>query len=673
MNNNFYEINIENLCIQNDVIYIKPIECAMSTRKLDGLKKIAMLQKYYQCNPVRFISDFFGIELLDYQAWIVQRSWTCPNTLIIATRGAGKSTIIDLMLMAKGMLFSNYWAYIASGSGNQAEQTFTTLERLANDNIDEMVGSTGYIFKNEVEVKNAAGDGFSHMPGCFTYNLYNGSTTKTLTTNVDAARGARGNVVFDESAFLSAELLKTYAAFAIVNKAFKTGKKDGKVLDPIRLRSIPEALPNQKFYISSASSTDMEYYKIFRDFAKMQLIGDPNYFVAHVDCEVAFAPTLHGEIIPPLLSRSTVESEMRTNPEKARREYYCEFTTGQSADAIVKRGTIVRNSETRAPLLFNDTNNKKFIISYDPARQRDNSVISVMELYLDENREYKGRLVACFNLIDVGKKRRSPMQIPDQVNYLRELILDYNGDAPDYENIEAIYIDAGAGGQALGISDLLLEDWVDGNGNKHRGLIDKEFSSEYVSRFPNAINKLKLLTPSTYKPLIYESLIEQINLGNVSFTSDYDNKDYLTTFEIDEDLYKKEKAKISERLKKEDLSEIEFNEKLEDELKKSSCIKTKTIKLDPYQKIALVNIDAMKEEVVHMTRKKRDSGKDSFELAPEVANKMHDDRSYTLALLCYGLSEKRAERIRNRKKPVMSDIIDKFDVTAAKPAYSIFR
>ena len=71
--------------------------------------------------------------------------------------------------MAKDMLFNNYWTYIASGSGSQAEQTFTTLERLANDNIDTMLGSTGYIFKAEIEIKNAAGDGFtllmdSHIP-----------------------------------------------------------------------------------------------------------------------------------------------------------------------------------------------------------------------------------------------------------------------------------------------------------------------------------------------------------------------------------------------------------------------------------------------------------------------------------------------------------------------------
>lgn len=178
-----------NNCQQENTIYVKPGVYALSSKKLAGLVRIAELQKYYQCNPVRFINDFFNIELLDAQAWIIQGAWNCPNVLFVCTRGFGKSTVIDLFTMAKDMLFNNYWTYIASGSGSQAEETFTTLEKLANDNIDTMVGSTGYIFKQEIEIKNAAGDGFSHSSNGFTYSLYNGSMTQTLNSNVDRKRG----------------------------------------------------------------------------------------------------------------------------------------------------------------------------------------------------------------------------------------------------------------------------------------------------------------------------------------------------------------------------------------------------------------------------------------------------------------------------------------------------
>ena len=205
-----------------------------------------------------------------------------------------------------------------------------------------------------------------------------------------------------------------------------------------------------------------------------------------------------------------VETALRTNPEKARREYYCEFTTENYADSIIKRGTITRNSETRVPLLYNDTNDKKFVIMFDPARSKDNSAILVAEIYKDKDKTYKARIVNCISLIDVHKKNKTPMQTPDQIRYLKELILAYNGNAPDYENIEAIYIDAGAGGGGVNIADFLMEDWVDKHGVKHRGLIDKEYSAEYVRKFPNAIDKLRLMPPSKYKSMMYEALIEMM-------------------------------------------------------------------------------------------------------------------------------------------------------------------
>ena len=84
MNSNLPKLNY---CKQGNTIYVKPGTYALSSRKLEGLIKIANLQKYYQCNPVRFINDFFNIELLDAQAWVIQRSWNCPNVLLVCTRG----------------------------------------------------------------------------------------------------------------------------------------------------------------------------------------------------------------------------------------------------------------------------------------------------------------------------------------------------------------------------------------------------------------------------------------------------------------------------------------------------------------------------------------------------------------------------------------------------------
>ena len=564
-----------NYCEQGNKIFVKPGVYPLSSRKLEGFMKIANLQKYYQCNPVRFINDFFNIELLDAQAWVIQRAWNCPNVLLVCTRGFGKSTLIDIMIMAKDMLFNNYWTYIASGSGSQAEQTFTTLERLANDNIDTMLGSTGYIFKAEIEIKNAAGDGFSHSSNGFSYSLYNGSFTQTLNSNVDKKRGMRGSVVFDECGFLDEEMMSVYAAFAIVNKSFKSGKdRDGKSIDRNRLRCIPSNIPNQLFYISSASSTDTKFYKLYRDFSKRQLMGDPDYFVAHIDCEVAFKPTIRGETMEPLLTPGTVAAEMRSNPEKARREYYCEFTSDAGANAIIRRGVIARNEVIRKPVLYNDTGKRKIVIAYDPARSRDNSVILVCEIYSEKNQdgdlEYKMRLLNCINLIDISnKKKKKPMQTPAQIEYLKQVILDYNqGGDENYSNILGVYIDAGSGGGGVNIADYLMPDWKDKSGKTHKGLIDKEYSEEYVKKFPNAVNKLHLMEPTKYKSEMYEAMIEMINQDKIEFTATYDNKGYLTIFDIDKDKYEKTKKDLIAKYKKQKMTDEEIDYNVQKELDK---------------------------------------------------------------------------------------------------------
>lgn len=658
-------------------VYVRPGVYAMSDRKLESLINIAWIQKYYQCNPVRFIDDFFNITLLDAQAYIVARTWNCPNVMVLASRAFGKSTVIDLMLMAKDMLFCNVWSYIASGSGSQAEQTFITLERIANDGIDEMRNSTGYIFKHEVEINNAAGDGFSHGNNGFKYSLYNGSFTQTLNSNIDKKRGMRGNVIFDECGFLTEEMLEVYGAFAAVNKGFASGKdRNGKMIDPIRLRTFATNIPNQKFYISSASSTDTKFYRLYREFAKRQLMGDRDYCVIQVPCDIVLKPTIHGEVVNALLKKSDIETAVRTNPEKARREYYCEFTSDAGNEAIIRRGVITRNSDTRIPLLYNDTKKKKFVICYDPARSRDNSIITVMEIYEDDGGEYRGRIVNCVNMIDISNKRRAPMQTPDQVDYLRQIILDYNGDALGYSNIEAVMIDAGAGGAGKVIADMLMQDWVDSKGKTHRGLIDKELDRQlatgYSKKYPNAVDKVKLIEPSKFKSIMYECAIEVTNSDLVDFTAEYDNKGYLTIFQTDDAETAKVKKDIEERLRKEKVSDEEFALRLKEELKKSAVVKTKMVKLDPYQEIALANIDALKEELVNMRRIKRDSGKDSFELIPEKEGKLHDDRAYTYIMCCYHLHEKRMSNIRSKKKANNLDIINMLPVNKGRSVDKFF-
>lgn len=618
----------------HDGIYTRHKDYPISNKKLEGFIRLNEERDYYQENPVKFFQDFFRIQLLDSQAYIMQAAWPVKNIVVCASRAWGKSLWVVWFIMGKQMLSSEPWnCYIASGSSEQSATTFRKLEDVANDRITSLRGSTGKLFKNEVVVNAASGDGFSHNPSGFMYKVYNDAFTRTLSSNVDRGRGFRSDcVVFDECGFLDGNLIEVYKAFCAVDNSFATGfDEHGNSIDIVRLMAMPQSPPKQLIYISSASSVDTEFYKIYRDYSKQMIAGDPDYFVANIDCELAMRPTIHNVPTVSALTRDMIEATMRTNPIKGRREYYCEFSEDAGADAIIKRGVITRNEETRVPLLYNDTGDKHFLLAYDPARSFDNSVIGVLEVYpvtlVDGSIDLRGRLVNCANLMDVGKKLKTPMQTPDQVRYLKQMILDYNAGIDAYGNILGVYIDAGSGGGGVNIADYLMQDWETADGIIHRGLIDREYSSDYISKFPNAVDKIKLLSPTAYKSVIYESLIEMMNQDKISFTSPYDNKGFLTLFDIDEETLAKEREKIVEKLKKKKLNQKDFEDQLAEELEKVQSVRTRIQKLTWQEELALANIDAMKEECVNIVRKKRDSGRDSFDLTPEKARILHDDRA----------------------------------------------
>ena len=664
----------------NYEIFSKSNEYSMSQRKLDRYMQIAKIKAYYQRNPVKFMKEVLGAELFDAQAYCVQMSWNKPYVLWVCSRGYGKSSIVDLILMTKGMLFNNYWSYIASGSGDQAILTFKTLENIANQNIESMTGLTN-AFKQQIEVKNAAGDGFVHNPSGHFYSLYNGSFTKTLNSNVDKRRGSRGNmVVFDECGWLDENMMNVYAAFTIVNKGLKLGGN----IDSNTIRTLPKEVPNQLFYISSASSIDTPFYTKYRDFSKQMILGNPDYFVADINCDVVIRGTVGGKIYPAsLLTQKTVDAEMRNNPEKAMREYYNRFTEDGGVNQIIKRAFIARNSYTRPPVLYNDTGARKFVLAYDPARSSDNSILGVGELKYDDDRGYTMDIVNCVSFADIGLKRKTPMMYQDQIKEIHQILQSYNGDTLDYDNIEIFLADAGSGGGGNSwVRDSLIENWKSKDGVTHKGLIDKEYANGdvYSRRFPDAVNKLKLIDPGKYKSEMFEALIKMVEANLITFPAEYDRKSYLNIIEIDKNVLEKNKSAIIKKLEKKNLSQDEFEEKLEEELSKIDSAKTTVYKLSPDEEVALIQIDAMKEEIVNICRTKRESGKDMFKLPPHKDAEtgaseatMHDDRAYVLAMLGWYLSEKRLSNIRNKKRQTdNSNILDSFKIKTPQKHESIF-
>lgn len=623
--------SIQEFTPKNFTFFKKPTYYDMSELKLEGLKKFAEIIQWGRRNPVKFCERFFGIEFLDFQKYVFMMSWITPNVVWCMTRNGGKTTLGSPFLMAKTMLVPKFEGYILSSTGSQSIGMMKKIESIAKKEIASFTGLTD-VFLNEL-VKSANSEGFRHDPASYSFKLYSGSSLATVNSNFDGSRGRRSRLNFyDEASYVSEDMFAATLPFVTQNSDFVLG-------GDVDVTLLPPNFPNQVICASSAGSMDDVFYKRYKEAAMHSFAGDKNYFCADIDCEVIIHATYNGKIYPvPLLTQAKIDSEMKMNPTKATREYMNKFDSDLGDDIAVKKSQVLRNSVVRPPMLVNE-DNSYMVICFDPAKKRDNSFVLIGKLHKDDKRGWLLDVVNGINLIDKETKR--PLTTPEQVKMLQEIVVRYNGyTTTDYKNIHGIYIDAGSGGGATQICDLLFDNFYEQNhkGNKeyeHRGLIDAsyDYAMPYVKRYPDAVDIIRMREPTKYKAKMYSQLCEMIDQDLISFTAEYDYHGSLTT------------------LTEENGEVIENNYKLSFE-----------------EELGLKQLDAMKEELTHMYKYKSSNGNIRYDLAPGFENILHDDRSYCMALMGHALFELRSQDMVRQKRQVQSsqDISKLFSIRAPK-------
>jgi len=600
----------------------------LSTRKQELYTKNTEIIQYWRRNPIIACRDLLGIRLMDSQKWILQNSWNTPYNVWCCSRDYGKSFLGAILMMLKWMLFENQSIYIISSVGSQAQETFQKIEKIALNRI-ESIKSLKDVFANETVKSPSNTTGFTHNPSSFRVSSYNGSDIFTLNGKPDNNRSKRASLVFfDEAGFSSEELLTAAIAFAVQDTDFTTSIDEEFSMDTQKRKC-----PTQLVFASSASDTDSTFFAKYKEYSKKMFIGNTNYFCCDIPCEIPLNPMMDGEPHAPLIKKEQVEDELKTNREKAMREYYNKFLTDGGETQIIKRSQIIRNETFQLPVLAN-TNKDKFLFAIDPARTYDNSVCSVMRLCEDINIGYYGEIVNSICFVDIGKKKKIPMKTPDQISYFKQMLLNYNGNqSPDYENIKAVLIDSGSGGGGYSAwADNLLEDWYDKSGKKHKGLIDKtnEFYESDIKKFPNASNILQLISPKKYKKQMVEELIELLELDLIKFPKEYNGKGFI-------------------------------NIAIDDDKHNVRDIKTRHLSVD--EQISLSNIDIMKTETTSIHRFTNAGNTNvEYRLPKDKERIMHDDRFFTLIMLAHVLYELRRSHITNKevKKQDISKLLNTF-------------
>lgn len=568
------------------VIINKPSVKEMSQREMETYDRYCKIIQWGRAHPVEFGNLFCGFDYYDFQSYTLYNTWFSTFALWLECRDGSKTYKMAMYTMLRSLLFPMHSTYFIGNTGEQAKEVFKKIEKIAKKEISSARGLTD-VFLNEIEKAGSTSDGFIHNPASFTTRLFNGSEINTLNSDIVNIKGKRANlVVFDESGWMSDELFTQAEHF--------TDQSEEAVLGGgINFALEPTPFPRQLLYGSSASDTESEFYKKFKNFSRRMLMGDRKYYVCDFNIDVVLNAKKGGEPYAPLISKAKVEQAMQ-NKEKGERELYNKFTSDVHEGQIVTRRDLMKTTEKKPPEL-SYTKGKRYILAWDSARLNDNSTVGVASIYLDKKTGWNMCIENCINFVDVNTKNKTPMRMPEQVEAFKKILLQYNGNevgAGDYENIEAVICDSGAGGQMVGgIADYLLADWYDEAGNKHKGIIDSNHKANETARmdFPDAADIMRLVDPRKYRNDLFDAAEKITKLGVVHFPEEYEGHDFITTIGDDG----------SEN----------------------------TIQLSLEEQISLAQISLMKDEIVLMC-KYQSNGNVTYNYPPDKRNKVHDDRAF---------------------------------------------
>ena len=72
-------------------IITKPTDKEISARKMETYEKYGKIIIWGRTHPTAFVSRFMGVELLDFQKYIIENSWNRDFALWLISRNGSKS------------------------------------------------------------------------------------------------------------------------------------------------------------------------------------------------------------------------------------------------------------------------------------------------------------------------------------------------------------------------------------------------------------------------------------------------------------------------------------------------------------------------------------------------------------------------------------------------------
>ncbi len=216
---------------------------------------------YYRLNVHRFIQEYFGVELKDFQKILIY-CMSKPNFESIsvfdffASRGLGKSFLTMVFAMAMATLYPGIKIVVASASVKTAQEFMNKIKILQEyPNIAQEIKKDGIHFTKEessIELKN------SSM-----------ILSKVCNEN---ARGSRSQIlIFDEKNIMDSSIISRVFDY------FLTEKRDIPAYRNPKYKKYKKYEHNYRISLTSIGYSDDDAYKEFQANAAKMASGDKRY------------------------------------------------------------------------------------------------------------------------------------------------------------------------------------------------------------------------------------------------------------------------------------------------------------------------------------------------------------------------------------------------------------
>lgn len=378
---------------------------------------------YYRYHIDEFAVNILGLKLYPFQRVILRAMSRYEESMFIASRGLGKSYLSAVFFICVAILYPGIKLGIASGKGQQARNVIIQKvkgELYKNENVKREITNikTGsddcsVLFKNGSEIRAIVlgNDGENARSWRFNQIL------------IDEARLVRDDVIEE----ILVPMTKTKRP-AVINLSMQYGNK----------------LPVEKgkiIYISSAYLKTSDLYDRFMTHYDSMMHGKKEYFVCALPYQVGVNAGIYYE--DDILKE---KSKPSMTSDKFAYEYEAVFV-GNSNDSyfpydLTESVRTLTNSEIRQP----KRSVASYVISHDvaisDAKDSDNACTTVFKLKEKPN----GSIIKEVVFI----KTHNGMSLPEQANYLRELLIRY-------PNTKKLVLDVRGNGEAL--PSLLAEPW----------------------------------------------------------------------------------------------------------------------------------------------------------------------------------------------------------------------